>query len=205
MDLGYDNPIVTAKSWCFLFAVRDWLVSKKTEAERKRTLEEEKRVPTWGEVIAQVQRVNKLKRAIEDWCPRVITPQYIEELNQTMGADEALPEAIVLRFLALWKKRNYGQMAQLFWRRLVDSTKKYAGEVREQYGVTCVERYEILRIDDKAGAIAEIDVRITEPRGRIGTWTFRLVREDERGDMVLANLEGGTWQIMWLHKASYTG
>ena len=35
MDLGYDNSTVTAKCWCFLFIVRDWLVSKKSEAERK--------------------------------------------------------------------------------------------------------------------------------------------------------------------------
>ena len=65
MDLGYDNPTVAAKCWCFLFVVRDWLVSKKSEAQRKIAFEKETRSLSVREVIETVARTNRLEEAIE--------------------------------------------------------------------------------------------------------------------------------------------
>lgn len=201
MDLEYDNPTVTAKAWCFLFVVRDWLLAKKSETERKNAFEEEARMPSLRELAEQLRLTNSLRRAVESWKPREITPGYIEGLNRTQSPDQKLPEATVLEFLALWKKRNYGHMAQLFWREVAGSPKKYARDVRERYGIVDLTAYSILRIVDEAPAIAEITAQITESSSGTRDLTFRLIREDGDGDPVPANLEGGTWRIVWMRNS----
>jgi len=203
LDLGYDQPIVTAKSWCFLFVVRDWLVSKKSEAERRKAFQEETRVPSLRELAAKLADTSRLREAIEAWRPRSISPDYIKSVNNSSAAADGFPECVVLEFLAFWKKRNYGCMASLFSRKTAENPKTYAREVRQQFEQSAVERYSIKRIADKAPAISEIDVEIShgDDGSNATYWTFRLIRENEKGDPMPANLTGGRWQIVWIHKS----
>jgi len=201
MDLGYDNPIVTAKCWCFLFVVRDWILAKKSELTRKEAYYEETQVPTLGELTAKLAATNRMREATEAWKPRYIDDTYLASLPDSSAADEGTPEAVVLNFLALWKRRNYGGMAKLFWRKLTETSKGYVREVREQFESTKVESYSLRRIVDEAPAIAEINAETVaggdDPEER--RWLFRLIREDEDGNPVPANLRGGHWQIVWIH------
>lgn len=202
MDLGYDNPIVTAKCWCFLFVVRDWLLSKKSEAERKKTFQDETRVPSLREITEQLAQTSRLRQAIEAWEPRSISPSYIDSVNSSSIAQDSSPESVVLECLAFWEHRNYGGMAKLFWTKIAENPKRYAWEVRQQFERTAVNRYSLIRIVDEAPAISEIDVEVNggHDAETVSYWTFRLIREDKKGDPVPANLAGGHWQIVWIHE-----
>jgi hypothetical protein len=200
MDLGYDNPTVTAKCWCFLFVVRDWLVSKKSEGERKKTFQDETRFPSLREITTQLTLTSRLQQATEAWEPRNISPEYIDSVNSSSTAADGTPESVVLECLAFWKKRNYGYMAKLFWNKMAENPMMYAREVRQQFEQIGVNRYSINRIVDEAPAISEIHVEISggDDDSNVSYWTFRLIREDENGDPVPANLPGGRWQIVWV-------
>lgn len=201
MDLGYDNPIVTAKCWCFLFVVRDWILAKKSELTRKEAYQKEKQVSTLRELTAQLAATSRLREATEAWKPRSIDDNYLASLIDSDTADEGSPEAAVLNFLALWKRRNYGGMTKLFWRKLTETSKGHVREVRKQFESTKVESYSLGRIVDEAPAIAEVNAETVADGDdpEVKCWLFRLIREDEDGNPVPANLRGGNWQIVWVH------
>jgi hypothetical protein len=200
MDLGYDNPVVTAKCWCFLFVVRDWILAKKSETTRKEKFEEETRVPRLGELALQIAATNRLREATEVWEPRRISAAYLYSLNDRGTAVEGTPEAIALMYLALWKRRNYGGMSKLFWTKLTETSKGHIREVREQFEHTDVGGYSLTRIVDEAPAIAQIDAETFggEDHSEVRRWLFRLIRENADGDPVPANLDGGRWQVVWI-------
>jgi hypothetical protein len=80
----------------------------------------------------------------------------------------------------LWKRRNYGGMAKLFWSKLTETSKGHGREVREQSEGTDLESYSLRRIVDEAPAIAEVDAGIVDAGtdSRATCWTFRLIREE---------------------------
>lgn len=204
MDLEYDNPIVATKCWCFLFVVRDWLVSKKSEAQRKMTFEKETKVLSLREIVDAVNRTNRFKQAIEAWKPRAISKEYIATLNNSLVAENGLPENAVLAFLSFWKQRNYGNMAKLLRTKVVDNPKKYAKEVREEFGSVCIVGYSIINIVDEAPVITQVDVRVTnsENDNTVSYWKFRLICEDDKGSPVPPSILGGGWRIMWIHQTN---
>jgi len=203
MDLGYDNPIVTAKCWCFLFVVRDWLLSKQSEAKRKKAFQEETRRHSFREITTKLAHTSRLQEAIKAWEPRSISPGYIDSVNSSSMASDGSPESVVLECLAFWKKRNYGKMAELFWTKLAENPKMYAREVRQQFEQIGVNYYSIIHIDDKAPAISEINVEVYggNQNSNISYWTFRMIQEDENGNPVPANMAGGRWQIVSIRES----
>jgi len=202
MDLGYDNPAVAAKCWCFLFVVRDWLVSKKSEPNRKMAFEKKVQVPSVRELIATLARTNHLKQAIEAWRPRVVSEDYIADINNSLVADDQLPEAVVLAFMSLWKQHNYGDMAKLFQTQFTGNPKSYAKVVREQYGAVHIDNYSIIRIVDEAPVITHVTVRAYSARSDrdVSLWEFRLISEDDNGDIIPPTIPGGCWQIVWVQQ-----
>ncbi|MBI4621099.1 MAG: hypothetical protein HY739_13210 [Desulfobacterales bacterium] len=204
MDLGYDNPTVAAKCWCFLFVIRDWLLSKKSEAQRKIAFEKETRTPSLREIVDTVARTNRLKQAIEAWRPRAISKEYVANLNKSHVAEDGLPENVVLAFLSFWKQRNYGNMAKLFRTQVVDNPKRYAKVVREEYGSVCVDGYSIVSIVDQAPVITHVTVRVTnsDNENAVNHWEFRMICEDDKGDPIPPSIHGGRWQIVWIHHAT---
>ena len=201
MDLGYDNQTVAAKCWCFLFVVRDWLVSKKSEPHRKVSFEKETRSPSVRELIETIARTNHLKEAIEAWRPRVISQGYISHLNDSLVADDKLPEGVVLTFMSFWNRRNYGDMAKLFRTQIVGNPKSYAKVVREQYGTVRVDTYSIISITDEAPVITHVTVRVqSSDEAGVHLWEFRMICEDDAGDVIPSTISGGRWQIVWLQQ-----
>lgn len=201
MDLGYANPVVTAKCWCFLFVVRDWILSKKSELSRHKAFEEETRAPALSEIVEKIDKNNRFSQAIATWKPRSISPAYLALLNDSGMPEEKVPEAVVIEYLALWRRRNYGGMARLFWKKMAESSKTYVREIREQFEYVDFESYSLDRIVDEAPAITEVDVETkgNEADSQTYRWTFRLIKEDEDGSPIPADLAGGRWRIIWIH------
>ncbi|OFW63084.1 MAG: hypothetical protein A2Z35_05095 [Actinobacteria bacterium RBG_19FT_COMBO_36_27] len=75
VDLGYDNYKVAAKCWHFLFIIRDWILSKKSENIRKVRFEEENRIPTFRELAEKFSAIELTKSAQKEWRPRKITEE----------------------------------------------------------------------------------------------------------------------------------
>ncbi len=202
MDLSYDNPVVAAKCWCFLFVIRDWLASKKSESQRKMAFENETKVPSVMELAIKIAQTERLKQAVEAWRPRSISEAYIADLNSSLAADENLPEGVVLTFMSLWKRRNYGDMAKLFRTQDVGNQKNYARVVKEQYGAVRVGGYFIVRILDEAPVITHVIVKINVAEGQcdLPFWEFRMIREDKNGEITPPTIQGGHWQIVWVQQ-----
>ena len=199
MDLGYDNKVVAAKSWCFLFVVRDWIAAKKSESVRRKAFDEETRTPTFREIVDTMAKTEKLKLAVAAWSAREMSEEYIQELNQNLSADADTPEHTVFQFLEFWKKRNYGSMAELFWSSVTADQKRYAGEVRLQFSHINVVSYSIQRIADEASAITEVFISLNESTDECRYTKFRMIYEGKDGDATARGIIGGTWRIVWVN------
>jgi len=199
MDLGYDNKVVAAKSWCFLFIARDWIAAKKSEPVRRKAFDEETLTPTFREIVNTMAKTEKLKQAVASWSAREISEEYIKELNRSLSADADTPEHTVLQFLEFWKKRNYGGMAELFWSRVTTDRKGYTREVRLQFNHINIVSYSIQRIADEAAAITEVFVNLNESTDECLYTKLRMIYEDKDGDATARCIPGGTWRIVWVN------
>ena len=197
MDLGYDNEVVAAKCWCFLFVVADWIVAKKSEDVRHAKFEEETRTPTWSELAQQIAANERAKAALDAWSPRNLDPGYLSGLNDGRAPDEGSPEATAIEFLELWSRRNFGGMSDLYWASDNPGSGAHAGEVRELLGDQTFAVYRIDVITDEGAGIAMVDATL-DPDGEEPTpCTIRLIYETPDGQVAVRGLAGGSWRLVW--------
>ncbi len=155
-DLGYDNYEVAVRSWAFLFVVRDWILSKKSESKRYTEYQEKNKVKSWKELFKEIAELEKTKKAISDWKQRNITKEYLSYINSKNNFIEDSPEKVVLEFLDFWKKKNYGGMSQLFSDLLIHNPKSFVRDIRFEYENFELLDYRIVGINDEAPSISEI-------------------------------------------------
>jgi hypothetical protein len=201
MDLGYDNEIVSAKCWCFLFVIADWIADKKSEEQRRERLAEEARVPSLLKIAERLDENRRMQEAIQSWSPRKMTAEQIVELNQDRVSVPGTPEEVVLRLLDLWAAKNYGGMAKHYWALAEPESGRHAGCVRECLGEVLVGSYVIDRVDDQAPAISQIDVTLNETSPHPLRYAFRLVFEDASGNSLPRGYAGGSWRVVWVQPA----
>ncbi len=202
MDLGYDNETVTAKCWCFLFVVSDWIKAKQSEVARRSKFERETYVPSLREVMSRIRRSSELRAAVANWQPRCITQTLLDGLNQTHVADDDTPEQVVIHFLTLSGKRNYGGMAGLFVFREASSP-GYARRVREDYGNITVDSFRVTSIIDQAPVISEVTVQVHGGNECAQQYLFRLLRDEDLLGPEQMYLQA-PWRIVWIHKIRLT-
>ena len=197
MDLGYDNYIVAAKCWHFLFVVRDWALSRHSEDKRKNEFLKSKNPPSIIESLNKLKEIEAEKAALRDWRPRDISDNYLNNLNQDSGMDRDLPETIVMNFLGLWKKKNYGYIANMYWSVYFQNGKPDVIEIKNQFREWELDRYLISRILDEAPGISEIDVDAFLVNKETATkFRFRLLYEGHDGLARSRNLGNGNWRIV---------
>lgn len=199
IDLGFDNYKVAAKCWHFLFIIRDWILYKKSEDTRKAKFEEENRIPTLEELVEQIKSRAENKSAVEEWKSRQISNEYIESLNLKKSADVIFPESVVIEFLNLWVKKNYGYMARLYSKHFNPDLNKKILEVREQFEHYPINSFKILNIDDEGPGISEINIEV-KTGSDILNYDFRLLYEDNNNIAKPRNLAGGNWKIAFLNR-----
>lgn len=133
VDLGYDNYVVAAKCWQFLFVVRDWALSRRSEDKRKAELLKSKNPTSIIESLNKLKEIEEENVAVQDWKPRDISDGYLNNLNQERDMDSDLPETIVMNFLGLWRKKNYGYMANMYWSMYFQNAKPDVVEIKNQF------------------------------------------------------------------------
>lgn len=202
MDLGYDNEVVAAKCWCFLFVVADWIRGKKSEETRQAKFDEEGRVPALRELAQKVSATDRIKAAIDAWKPRKIEADYLEGLNRGVVPEEGTPEAMAIEFLRLWAQRNFGGMSKLYWANENAGTGAHAGELRSMLGSWEFQDYKIDTISDDAPAISMVEFTLNPGAETSAKGTIRLTYETPEGDVHVRGLPGAAWRLIWVQVSS---
>jgi len=197
MDLGYDNKVVAAKCWCFLFVVADWIVAKQSEEDRQAKFEEEGRIAPWSELAQRLAENQRTKEQLESWRAREIDREYLDRLVGDLTPEQGTPEETALRFLRLWAQRNYGDMSKLYWARDKPGSAGHAGEVRALLGDRAFQSFRIDRIADEAPAISVVDVTLDPGSETRCSYTIRLTYETSDGDVSIRGLPDASWRIVW--------
>lgn len=198
MDLGYDNETVSAKCWCFLFVVADWIKDKKSEAERQERFAKETQMPSLRELIAQIADNQRKTQVNEAWSARRFAPDAVRALGHELPVDSETPEETVLRFLDLWAARNYGEMAKLYWTHAEPQSPGYAGTVRMMLGDVGVDSHLLETIEDIGSGVSHVGVIINPDSGHPCRYLFRMIHETDAGDVLPRGLPGGAWRVVWV-------
>jgi hypothetical protein len=156
-------------------------------------------MPSFGELRRDLAEISELKEATAAWTRRSIEQSYLDSLAIPADAEHGSPEATVLEYLLLWQARNFGGMARMFCDMMTRGTKSFVREIRWQFEHTTVSDYSVTRIVDEAPALAEVDTMVTtgDICQRATCWSFRLIRENGKGEPIPASMEGGCWRIVW--------
>lgn len=200
IDLGYDNYIVAAKCWHFLFIIRDWILFKKSEDSRKAKFQEENRTPTFKELVEQVKSRKESKLAVEEWKPRQISKKYIDSLKLKKSADITSPESVAIEFLNLWVKRNYGYIAKLYSKHFNPDLNKRILEIREQFEYHPIDSFKILNIIDISPGMSEIEIEVRKVNSENFKYIIRLLYEDSNNIAKPRSMAGGNWKILYVNK-----
>lgn len=199
MDLGYDNYIVAAKCWHFLFVVRDWGLSKQSEEARKEKYYKETEIPSFKKLGKKIIETNRVKETLKGWKRRDLTKEYISSLADTTLIDENLPEIVLYQFLEYWKLKNYGFMGKMYWSQLYINGKPNIIEIKEQFVDIPIESFQITGISDAAAGISVIDVSVfVETQKK--DFTVRMIYEGSDGNARSRNLLDGTWKIVFVQE-----
>jgi hypothetical protein len=195
MDLGYDNPMVAAKAWAALFAVRDWAI----RVERNELRESPpKPSPTFAEVLREVAQLEDVKRALAAWMPREIRIGVEAPAHGPLDAyTEHSAERCLYEFLSFWQRRNYGHMARLL--KQVRGKPVPPQEVRGAFDWRVLKDFEFVSIKDTAAAICEIDVKRTlEQFGslKVESVVYRMCRVDSTGRPATSIEPNTRWTVV---------
>ncbi len=197
MDLGYDNRIVAAKTWAALFATRDWAL----KAERGLLEAPPEESPkTLVEILEQYNEIETYKERLAQWTPRriVIGADTPATGEPNLFAD-GTPERRLAEYLAFWKSRNYGHMAQCLSAKLGPPAGNAPAQVREVFESMNLKSFAFTEISDDAAAVSEIQTELVfEEYGREikKSVRFRLINEDHDGNVAVRGTAGSKWIIV---------
>src|SRR5216683_3218912 len=195
MDLGYDNRMVAAKTWAALFATRDW--SLRVEQGLLTAPAEEPKT-TWRGLFQQIRENAEEKARLEEWKPRTIRPgANIPATGEPDVFAPETPEHKLAEYMAYWKARNYGRMAQVL-NLDVDPPNAAPARVREYYASKRLKAFEFLEVADSAAALTTIKTKLVyEENGNDveRTIDFRLVNVDQDRHAAIRGKPDSTWLI----------
>lgn len=201
MDLGYDNEIVSAKCWCFLFVVADWIKDKESEPARREKFAEETRRPSLRELLAQVAENKRMKEALDAWTPRNLNSEEVNAIGHESPPEVESPEEAVLKFLGLWSARNFGGMAELYWTHAKSGERGYVATVRALLGDVEVVSPRLEAIDDEGSALSQVLVTVNPSGDQPSRFLFRMIHESESGDVVPRGETNGAWRVVWIRRS----
>jgi hypothetical protein len=201
IDLGYDNPIVAAKTWALLFATREWaLKAERGELEAPPETPNPTMKETWARIQESAQKQREFKAAEqrrEQWVPRTI--DVGREVPRT-GPPEAFAPGTAVRalaeYLTWWQQRNYGFMARQATVSAIPGVKNPPAILREAFRHKRLIAYTIKSIFEEDPEISVISTELVlEIEGETLCWekNFRMVFAGPDG--MPTNTEVGEWAV----------
>jgi len=202
MDLGYDNKIVSAKTWAALFSLRDWAI--KVEKGAIGPVSPEK-TPGITDLVHQIQKNQEDQQHLTEWEPREVKPgRDIPVSGKPENYEEGSPERSLAEFLGYWLDGNYGFMAK---RSLASIGSKGPANPRDlnlAYSKRVLKAFEFEAVRDQAAAITVITTKLSyEENGHEveRSFEFRLINIDSKGKAQVRGQPDSSWFILnwsWL-------
>jgi hypothetical protein len=182
--VNFNNDVVASKAWNRLFAVCDWATSRREQAIVPEP------DPSWGDLLAKASATQEMKRALDEWMPRVLTEgdeEFLDHPTHTLSVE----------FLSAWRRQNFGGMGELLAAMIQEeSPAKTAGMVRAQYEDRRLERFRIQEIHLTSPVAARVHVElIVEPRTAQAELLW--LHETASGDLALTNRPGNWRLVLW--------
>lgn len=196
-DLGYDNRLVATKAWAALFAVRDWAGL----AEGKQ-LDAPTPSPSPGlrETLQRWQGLQEQKKQLAAWRPRIVTVgKDVPRHGSPDDYPEGSPERHIVTFLLAWTRGNYGHMARDAGTPWKGTSAPSPAEMRATFHDKPLVRFELVSIEDQAAAVSLVTVKRyfdAQASQADDAATYRLIRVNCDGDMVVAAAPGHRWAII---------
>lgn len=199
MDVCYDNELVATKALVTIFAVAEWIKhfcdGKHKESTREKP-ETAKGIEGFNKLVEKAKRLDCEKKSLKEWKPRDFKDIDFSIYTPVIGT----PEYKIKSFMELYKKGNYGKMAESLIDYSGKSVGEMAGKIRSLLvDIKCID-YKIVNIVDNAPAISEIllsiaillnnEIKTVDVKSRLIYQTDRiscspLVRGNEGGDWFL--------------------
>lgn len=198
-ELAYDNEYVSTKCIALLVYVVGWAKDKDTEEKRKASFKE-KNEKTLSEILDKHRETQQQKRLIKEWKARDL--ENIDFADFIIN-DES-PEKVAYLFLKNFQRKNYYELGKHSSFRFTKgrTLKKLAGEMKKIFSGLELISFNLNRIVDTAPSISEVFFT-TSYRGEFTSVEicskeikFRLIYEDNTGDVWSRNTPGGEWKIV---------
>ena len=187
---GYANRIVCMKAWLLMVALVDWAYDKASEEDRIREQQSTANV-SFRDLLERIRRNESVKRAMEAFEPREILGPF------TGSLDETSPEFAIVDFLACWKDRNYGKMAQRAVNLPPQSVKKMAGQLRRDAEFIKLADFEVRSVRQVTVARAEavVFLKSAKLKGHVdGEFQIVAFRYTSNGDISMPT-DPGKWLV----------
>jgi len=205
-DLNYNNISVATKCWGCLAAVLDWgkdiANGKKVPPppEKPKTLSENLNELKDTISIHQENKKNHkiFNEKLDKWKPRNIKLDIEQMKNvSTASLSEYSPEKALIEFIELWKKSNYGFMANFIcFDPKYEPKSNVIKTLRRIFDHKNILDYSIVSIEDKAPIISHITLSmlIEHDKNKYSKEIeFRMIYE---GDNVIHGDKGGQWKLV---------
>lgn len=196
-ELSYDNKLVAVKTWALLFVVRDWIV-----ARRKSVQVETKPEKTIDESLNELRQIRKTNELIDNWKAREIKiGADVPIKGNLVDYETDSPEQSTIKFISYWMKKNYGKMGEMIvrFKRLGDTDKKLAGQLREAFEGIDLTDHALVQIEDKAPVVTEVKAKVTlriNGKNELKDLTFRWIYMSQDDSLITRGQQGGQWYLI---------
>ncbi len=196
-ELSYDNKLVAVKTWALLFVVRDWIV-----ARRKSVQVETKPEKTIDESLNELRQIRKTNELIDNWKAREIKiGADVPIKGNLVDYETDSPEQSTIKFISYWMKKNYGKMGEMIvrFKRLGDTDKKLAGQLREAFEGIDLTDHALVQIEDTAPVVTEVKAKVTlriNGKNELKDLTFRWIYMSQDDSLITRGQQGGQWYLI---------
>ncbi len=193
-DLGFANQVVAAKCWGTLFALGEW--ARRIEQGKRRAPPPEPQKGLLARWRSFTQQINNQQRWRE-W--RSTSLRVGVDFPATGSIEDyraGTPERLLVEFLTAWLRRDYGAMGKdaSFGADVLSDSQK-AGRVGKLFRPTRLDSFSIRAASHRAPTMVAFEVDL-EVNARKLEVELHVVRENEDGDWLYADVGAGTWRLM---------
>lgn len=200
MDLCYDNKLVAAKSWAFLFSAGEW--AQKAQDDELTPPEQNDQDTGFREVIETMKETKRIKQKQKEWEPRnPVIGETVPAIGAVDEYTEGTPEHALVYHLYKWQEKRYDLLASFFQNS--DGTPEEIDLVRGTFENYDLRSFSLVDIQEKSPVCANLVVKthVDALRGEeIEEKKVTLIRARDDGSLAMDEDEGSwtlpNWQAL---------
>lgn len=200
MDLCYDNKLVAAKSWAFLFAAGEW--AQKAQSDELAPPEQDGQDTTLRGVIEMMRETEQKKKKQKEWEARdPIIGETVPASGSMDEYQEGTPEHALVYHLQKWREGRYDLLASFFQQ--PNGAAEEIDIVNGNFKHNDLKSFNLIEIQEKSLARADIVVEtcVDSLRGEVTEEKeVTLIRARDDGSPAMSKDDGKwtlpTWQTL---------